>query len=90
MITWIVLFVVLAAVALAMPFLGGRARTSSRTGKETAAGDQESEPDAVSSIQQLDLDLAAGKLSAEDHRGLIAEWTERRGRITGGGNDGVS
>lgn len=68
---WMVFFLVLSAVAVGTPFL-----LRPRPAAETESGADESRVlrrRLESSLRELDLDLAAGKITAGDHEAGAAE-----------------
>lgn len=80
---WILLFSLIAAVALALPLVrGGASVYSPVTGEEDTLPPGE-DPSTRRQLEELDLDLAMGKLMAEDHREMVVELLGGPGETNG-------
>ena len=64
---WVILFIVMSVIFLAMPFIAVSNREINSTGEVEDRGGAGSIRTILLNMEQLDLDLDTGKLAPDDH-----------------------
>ena len=64
---WVILFIVMSVILLAVPFITVSNREIDGTGRVEEESGSDSLGMILLDLEQLDLDLATGKLTPEDH-----------------------
>lgn len=71
---WVILFIILSVISLATPFIIAPKRKGNVFGEIDGRSGVGSMSTILLNLEQLDLDLATGKLSPEDHAHLKAHF----------------
>ena len=64
---WVILFLVMSVIFLAIPFITASQREIDGTIEESEKGGAGSVGTILLNLEQIDLDLATGKLAGDDH-----------------------
>lgn len=70
---WVILFIVMSVISLAIPFITTSDREANGAGKVDERSGTSRVRTILWNMEQLDLDLATGKLARDDHGQLKAQ-----------------
>jgi hypothetical protein len=77
---WVILFIVMSVISLAIPFITTSDRDANSAGKVDERRDTSRARTILWNMEQLDLDLATGKLARDDHGQLKAQLRQELAR----------